>query len=74
MAEPEIEGTDISLRAAEVASDVSETDKPQEQRLGRDLDRDGGQHRQRGGHARRPARRRGGAGRALDQRVGDLVG
>ena len=34
MAEPETEGTDISLRAAEVASDVSETDKPQErQRL-----------------------------------------
>ena len=34
MAGPEIEGTDISLRAAEVASDVSETDKPQErQRL-----------------------------------------
>jgi hypothetical protein len=32
MAEPETEGTDISLRAAEVASDVSETDKPQEQR------------------------------------------
>ena len=34
MAEPETEGTGISLRAAEVASDVSETDKPQErQRL-----------------------------------------
>ena len=34
MAEPETEGTEISLRAAEVASDVSETDKPQErQRL-----------------------------------------
>ena len=32
MAEPEIEGTDISLRAAEVASDVSETDRPQERR------------------------------------------
>jgi hypothetical protein len=32
MAEPETEGTDISLRAAEVASDVSEIDKPQEQR------------------------------------------
>jgi hypothetical protein len=32
MAEPETEGTDISLRAAEAASDVSETDKPQEQR------------------------------------------
>jgi hypothetical protein len=30
MAEPETEGTDISLRAAEVASDVSETDQPQE--------------------------------------------
>ena len=34
MAEPESKGTDISLRAAEVASDVSETDKPRErQRL-----------------------------------------
>jgi hypothetical protein len=32
MAEPEIDGTDISLRAAEVASDVSETDRPQERR------------------------------------------
>jgi hypothetical protein len=36
MAEPEIEpetaGTDISLRAAEVAADISETDRPQEQR------------------------------------------
>ena len=32
MAEPEIEGADISLRAAEVASDVSETDRPQERR------------------------------------------
>jgi hypothetical protein len=32
MAEPETEGTDIALRAAEVASDVSETDKPQERR------------------------------------------
>src|SRR6201994_2021062 len=32
MAEPETEGTDISLRAAEVASDVSETDKPLERR------------------------------------------
>src|SRR5438876_2324237 len=32
MAEPETEGTDISLRAAEVASDVSETDRPQERR------------------------------------------
>jgi hypothetical protein len=30
MAEPETGATDISLRAAEVASDVSETDKPQE--------------------------------------------
>jgi hypothetical protein len=32
MAEPEIEGTDIALRAAEVASDVTETDRPQERR------------------------------------------
>src|ERR1700747_1435855 len=32
MAEPETEGTDISLRAAEVASEVSETDKPEEPR------------------------------------------
>jgi hypothetical protein len=32
MAEPETESTDLSLRAAELASDVSETDQPQEQR------------------------------------------
>ena len=33
MAEPETEGTELSLRAAEVVSDVSETDKPEERRL-----------------------------------------
>ncbi len=32
MAEPETDATDISLRAAEVAADVTETDRPQEQR------------------------------------------
>jgi hypothetical protein len=32
MAEPETVGTDISLRAAELAADVSETDQPQERR------------------------------------------
>jgi hypothetical protein len=32
MAEPETEATDISLRAAEVAANVTETDQPQEQR------------------------------------------
>ncbi len=32
MAEPETDATDISLRAAEVAADVSETDQPQERR------------------------------------------
>ena len=32
MAEPETEGTDISLRAAELAADVTETDQPQERR------------------------------------------
>src|SRR5919201_2049562 len=32
MAEPETSASDISLRAAEVASDVSETDRPQERR------------------------------------------
>jgi hypothetical protein len=32
MAEPETAGTDISLRAAELAADVSETDEPQERR------------------------------------------
>src|SRR5262245_3177044 len=32
MAEPETSTSDISLRAAEVASDVSETDRPQERR------------------------------------------
>ena len=30
--EPETAGTDISLRAAELAADVSETDRPQERR------------------------------------------
>ena len=29
MAEPETDATDISVRAAEVATDVSETDQPQ---------------------------------------------
>jgi hypothetical protein len=32
MAEPETDATDISLRAAEVAADISETDQPQERR------------------------------------------
>ena len=32
MAEPETDATDITLRAAEVAADVSETDQPQERR------------------------------------------
>ena len=32
MAEPESAGTDISLRAAELAADVTETDQPQERR------------------------------------------
>ncbi len=32
MAEPDTEPTDIALRAAEVAADVTETDRPQEQR------------------------------------------
>src|SRR3954451_16356922 len=32
MAEPETAGTDISLRAAELAADISETDRPQERR------------------------------------------
>ncbi len=32
MAEPDTEATDIALRAAEVAADVTETDRPQEQR------------------------------------------
>ena len=32
MAEPETDATDITLRAAEVAADVSETDRPQERR------------------------------------------
>src|SRR6201989_3152860 len=32
MAEPETEGTDISLRAAGVAPEVSETEKPEERR------------------------------------------
>lgn len=32
MAEPETEATDIALRAAEVAADITETDRPQERR------------------------------------------
>ena len=32
MAEPETDATDISVRAAEVATDVSETDQPAKQR------------------------------------------
>ena len=32
MAEPDTEATDLSLRAAEVAADITETDQPQEQR------------------------------------------
>ena len=32
MAEPETEATEISLRAAEVAADITETDRPEEQR------------------------------------------
>ena len=32
MAEPETDATDLTLRAAEVAAEVSETDRPQEQR------------------------------------------
>ena len=32
MAEPEIESTDLSVRAAEVVADVTETDRPQERR------------------------------------------
>ena len=32
MAEPETEATDISVRAAEVAADITETDRPEEQR------------------------------------------
>ena len=53
--------------------DELELDPDQDQRLGHDLGRERGQHRQRGGHARRTPRRRRGAGRALDDRVGDLV-
>ena len=63
MAEPETEGTDIPLRAAEVASDVSETDKPQEQRRvaeqvhqGRDPRRAGGGPRYAGRTAARGRR------------------
>ena len=32
MAEPETDATDLTLRAAEVAADITETDRPQEQR------------------------------------------
>ena len=72
MAEPEIEGTDISLRAAEVASDVSETDKPQErQRLVTTFTRAVTSGARAAGRGTRAVRRRagGGAGWLADQVV-----
>jgi len=72
MAEPEIEGTDISLRAAEVASDVSETDKPQErQRLVSTFTRAVTSGARAAGRGTRAVRRRagGGAGWLADQVV-----
>ncbi len=63
MAEPETEGTDISLRAAEVASDVSETDKPQErQRLVRTFTRAVTSGARAAGRGTRAVRRRAGDG------------
>jgi hypothetical protein len=63
MAEPETEATDISLRAAEVAADVTETDQPQEQRrLVRGFTRAMSSSARMAGRGTRVVRRRAGSG------------
>lgn len=63
MAEPETEATDISLRAAEVAADVSETDQPQEQRrLVRAFTKAAASGARAAGRGTRAVRRRAGSG------------
>jgi hypothetical protein len=63
MAEQETEATDISLRAAEVAADVTETDQPQEQRrLVRGFTRAMSSSARMAGRGTRVVRRRAGSG------------
>jgi len=72
MAEPEIESTDISVRAAEVAADVTEADNPQERRrLLSTFTKAVGSSAQAAGRSTRAARRGAGTGtRAARERVG----
>ena len=63
MAEPDTEATDISLRAAEVAADITETDRPQEQRrLLRAFNKAVGLSARAAGRGTRAVRRRAGLG------------
>src|SRR5260370_499590 len=63
MAEPETDATDISLRAAEVAADVSEADRPQEQRrIVSTFIKAAGSGARVAGRGTRAARRRAGSG------------
>ncbi len=63
MAEPDTEATDISLRAAEVAADITETDRPQEQRrLLRSFNRAVSSGARAAGRGTRAVRRRAGSG------------
>jgi hypothetical protein len=72
MAEPETEATDISLRAAEVAADVTETDQPQEQRrLVRGFTKAVSSSARIAGRGTRVVRRRAGSG--SDWLVGQVV-
>ena len=63
MAEPETEASDISLRAAEVAADITETDRPQEQRrLIRAFNQAASSGARAAGRGTRVVRRRAGSG------------
>jgi hypothetical protein len=63
MAEPETEATDISLRAAEVAADITETDRPEEQRrLVRTFNKAVSSSARLAGRGTRVVRRRAGSG------------
>ena len=63
MAEPDTEATEISLRAAEVAADITETDRPEEQRrLVRAFNRAVSSSARLAGRGTRVVRRRAGSG------------
>jgi hypothetical protein len=63
MAEPDTEATDISLRAAEVAAEITETDQPQERRrLVRAFNKAGSSGARVAGRGTRAVRRRAGSG------------